>query len=155
MMDMHLNIVQEVALAFLDGLSLLDCLTHLFHVLGHLIPSQLSHLVSARLDQVEKDPKTRYHDAKNKFRGKEPDLLVLILLDNNGSLYGCTRWRVQGEVVDGGVAMGKALELRWTESAVRWTKLLTSNMEREPEASMEMRVQGKGRRLGEHRKRGR
>ncbi|KAL9323840.1 hypothetical protein ACSQ67_008697 [Phaseolus vulgaris] len=87
-MDMHLNIVQEVALTFLDGLSLLDCLTHLFYVLGHLISSQLSHLVSARHDQVEKDPKTRYHDAKNKFRGREADLLIVILPDNNGSLYG-------------------------------------------------------------------
>ena len=45
-------------------------------------------LVSARLDQVEKDLKTRYHDAKNKFQGREPDLLIVILPDNNGSLYG-------------------------------------------------------------------
>ncbi|KAL9277036.1 hypothetical protein ACSQ67_025414 [Phaseolus vulgaris] len=44
--------------------------------------------VSSRPDQVEKDPKTRYHDAKNKLRGREPDLLIVILLDNNGSLYG-------------------------------------------------------------------
>ncbi|KAL6281772.1 hypothetical protein ACE6H2_018653 [Prunus campanulata] len=45
---------------------------------------------SARPDQVEKVLKTRYHDAMTKLRvqGKELDLLVVILPDNNGSLYG-------------------------------------------------------------------
>ncbi|XP_068476647.1 protein argonaute 1-like [Phaseolus vulgaris] len=51
-------------------------------------PEPIVPLVSARPDQVEKDLKTRYHDAKNKFQGKEPDLLILILPNNNGSLYG-------------------------------------------------------------------
>ncbi|KAK2421619.1 protein argonaute [Trifolium repens] len=44
--------------------------------------------LSARPDQVEKVLKTRYHDAKNKLQGKELDLLIVILPDNNGSLYG-------------------------------------------------------------------
>jgi len=44
--------------------------------------------VSARPDQVEKVLKTRYHDAKNKLQGRELDLLIVILPDNNGSLYG-------------------------------------------------------------------
>lgn len=43
-----------------------------------------------RSDQVERALKTRYHDAMNILRpqGKELDLLIVILPDNNGSLYG-------------------------------------------------------------------
>jgi len=37
---------------------------------------------------VEKVLKTRYQDAKNKLQGRELDLLIVILPDNNGSLYG-------------------------------------------------------------------
>ncbi|XP_019099422.1 PREDICTED: protein argonaute 1 isoform X4 [Camelina sativa] len=45
--------------------------------------------VSARPEQVEKVLKTRYHDATSKLsQGKEIDLLIVILPDNNGSLYG-------------------------------------------------------------------
>ncbi|EEF36112.1 protein argonaute 1 [Ricinus communis] len=45
--------------------------------------------VSARPEQVEKVLKTRYHDAMTKLQqGKELDLLIVILPDNNGSLYG-------------------------------------------------------------------
>ena len=45
--------------------------------------------VSARPEQVEKVLKTRYHDAMAKLsKGKEIDLLIVILPDNNGSLYG-------------------------------------------------------------------
>ncbi|KAK7314734.1 hypothetical protein VNO77_33262 [Canavalia gladiata] len=44
--------------------------------------------LSARPDQVERVLKTRYHDAKNKLQGRELDLLIVILPDNNGSLYG-------------------------------------------------------------------
>ncbi|XP_026666285.1 protein argonaute 1A-like isoform X2 [Phoenix dactylifera] len=45
---------------------------------------------SARPEQVERALKARYHDAMNilKPRGKELDLLIVILPDNNGSLYG-------------------------------------------------------------------
>ncbi|KAF8398821.1 hypothetical protein HHK36_014681 [Tetracentron sinense] len=47
-------------------------------------------LSSARPDQVERALKTRYHDAMIKIQpqGKELDLLIVILPDNNGSLYG-------------------------------------------------------------------
>ncbi|XP_024023541.1 protein argonaute 1 [Morus notabilis] len=41
-----------------------------------------------RPDQVEKVLKTRYHDAMTKLQGKELDMLIVILPDNNGSLYG-------------------------------------------------------------------
>lgn len=46
--------------------------------------------VSARPEQVERVLKTRYHDAMTKLQphGKELDLLIVILPDNNGSLYG-------------------------------------------------------------------
>ncbi|KAH7529464.1 hypothetical protein FEM48_Zijuj05G0186700 [Ziziphus jujuba var. spinosa] len=45
--------------------------------------------ISARPDHVEKVLKTRYHDAMTKLQpqGKELDLLIVILPDNNGSLY--------------------------------------------------------------------
>ncbi|KAE8663941.1 Protein argonaute 1A [Hibiscus syriacus] len=45
---------------------------------------------SARPEQVDKVLKTRYHDAMIKLRpqNKELDLLIVILPDNNGSLYG-------------------------------------------------------------------
>ncbi|WRX18228.1 PAZ domain - like 4 [Theobroma cacao] len=46
--------------------------------------------ISARPEQVEKVLKTRYHDAMTKLQpqNKELDLLIVILPDNNGSLYG-------------------------------------------------------------------
>jgi hypothetical protein len=46
--------------------------------------------LSARYDQVERVLKTRYHDAMTKLQPqrKELDLLIVILPDNNGSLYG-------------------------------------------------------------------
>ncbi|KAK2664613.1 hypothetical protein Ddye_003187 [Dipteronia dyeriana] len=45
--------------------------------------------ISARPEQVERVLKGRYHDAMTKLGpGKELDLLIVILPDNNGSLYG-------------------------------------------------------------------
>ncbi|PHT79858.1 Protein argonaute 1B [Capsicum annuum] len=46
--------------------------------------------VSARPDQVERVLKIRFHDAMTKLRPsrRELDLLIVILPDNNGSLYG-------------------------------------------------------------------
>jgi len=46
--------------------------------------------LTARPDQVERALKARYHDAMSKLQpqGKELDLLIVILPDNNGSLYG-------------------------------------------------------------------
>nr|XP_016468232.1 PREDICTED: protein argonaute 1-like isoform X2 [Nicotiana tabacum] len=46
--------------------------------------------VSARPDQVERVLKTRFHDAMTNLQphGRELDLLIVILPDNNGSLYG-------------------------------------------------------------------
>lgn len=46
--------------------------------------------LSARPDQVERALKAQYHDAMSLLQphGKELDLLIVILPDNNGSLYG-------------------------------------------------------------------
>ncbi|KAE8697655.1 Protein argonaute 1A [Hibiscus syriacus] len=46
--------------------------------------------ITARPEQVEKVLKTRYHDAMTRIQpqNKELDLLIVILPDNNGSLYG-------------------------------------------------------------------
>ncbi|XP_047310197.1 protein argonaute 1-like [Impatiens glandulifera] len=46
--------------------------------------------INARPDQVERVLKARFHEAMTKLRphGKELDLLIVILPDNNGSLYG-------------------------------------------------------------------
>jgi len=45
---------------------------------------------SGRPDQVERVLKARFHDAMTKLQPhkKELDLLIVILPDNNGSLYG-------------------------------------------------------------------
>ncbi|RZC70185.1 hypothetical protein C5167_033383 [Papaver somniferum] len=43
---------------------------------------------TARPDHVERALKTRYAEAMTKLKGKELDLLIVILPDNNGSLYG-------------------------------------------------------------------
>jgi len=45
-------------------------------------------IYSARPDQVEKALKHVYHTSMNKTKGKELELLLAILPDNNGSLYG-------------------------------------------------------------------
>lgn len=46
--------------------------------------------LSARPDQVERALKAQYHDATSLLQpqGKELDLLIVILPENNGSLYG-------------------------------------------------------------------
>ncbi|MCL7049610.1 hypothetical protein MKW94_004695 [Papaver nudicaule] len=45
-------------------------------------------IYTARPDHVERALKTRYSEAMTKLKGKEVDLLIVILPDNNGSLYG-------------------------------------------------------------------
>ncbi|XP_033128233.1 protein argonaute 10 isoform X4 [Brassica rapa] len=51
-------------------------------------PEPVIPIYSARPDQVEKALKHVYHTAMNKTKGKELELLLAILPDNNGSLYG-------------------------------------------------------------------
>mgnify|MGYP003702660301 CR=1 FL=1 len=49
-------------------------------------------IYSARPDQVEKALKHVYNMSLNKLKGKELELLLAILPDNNGSLYGECRF---------------------------------------------------------------
>jgi len=53
-------------------------------------PDPVLPVLSSRPDHVERALKTRYHDAMSKLaaQNKELDLLIVILPDNNGSLYG-------------------------------------------------------------------
>jgi hypothetical protein len=45
-------------------------------------------IYNAKPEQVEKALKHVYHVSSNKTKGKELELLLAILPDNNGSLYG-------------------------------------------------------------------
>ncbi|KAL2461865.1 Protein argonaute 1 [Abeliophyllum distichum] len=53
-------------------------------------PEPVLPVVSGRPDQVEKVLKARFHDVMTRLQpqGRELDLLIVILPDNNGSLYG-------------------------------------------------------------------
>ncbi|KAJ4722546.1 Argonaute family protein [Melia azedarach] len=51
-------------------------------------PEPVIPIYNARPDQVEKALKHVYHSSMNKTKGKELELLLAILPDNNGSLYG-------------------------------------------------------------------
>ncbi|KAL0457143.1 UNVERIFIED_CONTAM: protein argonaute 10 [Sesamum latifolium] len=51
-------------------------------------PEPVIPIYAARPDQVEKALKHVYHACMNKLKGKELELLLAILPDNNGSLYG-------------------------------------------------------------------
>ncbi|GFP86048.1 protein argonaute 10 [Phtheirospermum japonicum] len=51
-------------------------------------PEPVISIYNARPDQVEKALKHVYHACMNKLKGKELELLLAILPDNNGSLYG-------------------------------------------------------------------
>lgn len=51
-------------------------------------PEPVIPIYNARPDQVEKALKHVYHTSMNKTKGKELELLLAILPDNNGSLYG-------------------------------------------------------------------
>ncbi|KAF2284295.1 hypothetical protein GH714_020297 [Hevea brasiliensis] len=51
-------------------------------------PEPVIPIYNARPDQVEKALKHVYHASMNKTKGKELELLLAILPDNNGSLYG-------------------------------------------------------------------
>lgn len=76
-----------------DGVAHSFCseLAQMCHISGMVFnPNPVLPVLSARPDQVEKALKTRYHDAMSKLaaQNKELDLLIVILPDNNGSLYG-------------------------------------------------------------------
>ena len=57
-------------------------------VLQEFNPEPVIPIYNARPENVEKALKHVYHAAMNKTKGKELELLLAILPDNNGSLYG-------------------------------------------------------------------
>ncbi|XP_057951537.1 protein argonaute 1 [Malania oleifera] len=66
-------------------------LAQMCHISGMAFnPESVLPPLSVRPDQVERALKTRFHDAMTKLQpqGKDLDLLIVILPDNNGSLYG-------------------------------------------------------------------
>ncbi|KAI4374454.1 hypothetical protein MLD38_012447 [Melastoma candidum] len=66
-------------------------LAHMCHVSGmHFNPEPVIPATTGRPDQVERVLKARYHEVMTKIqpRAKDIDLLIFILPDNNGSLYG-------------------------------------------------------------------
>eukprot|EP00252_Welwitschia_mirabilis_P000473 TRINITY_DN1045_c0_g1_i2.p1 TRINITY_DN1045_c0_g1~~TRINITY_DN1045_c0_g1_i2.p1 ORF type:complete len:454 (-),score=53.42 TRINITY_DN1045_c0_g1_i2:204-1565(-) len=76
--------VQEsVARGFCHDLAQMCNVSGMFFNLEPVIP-----VYSSRPDQVERALKTVYKEAASRLRGKELDLLIVILPDNNGSLYG-------------------------------------------------------------------
>ena len=63
-------------------------LPHVAVVLQEFNPEPVIPIYNARPEQVEKALKHVYHASMNKTKGKELELLLAILPDNNGSLYG-------------------------------------------------------------------
>ncbi|XP_018492188.1 protein argonaute 1 [Raphanus sativus] len=78
------QVPDDLARAFCQGLA------QMCHTSGMAFnPEPVLPPVNARPEQVEKVLKTQYNDAMAKLsKGKEIDLLIVILPDNNGSLYG-------------------------------------------------------------------
>ncbi|GAB2292537.1 argonaute 1 [Dionaea muscipula] len=79
------NVKDPQAHTFCVELAQMCCISGMVFNSEPVIP-----VISARPDQVEKVLKMRYHDAVTKLRPqqKELDLLIVILPDINGSLYG-------------------------------------------------------------------
>ncbi|KAL3716352.1 hypothetical protein ACJRO7_008022 [Eucalyptus globulus] len=66
-------------------------LAHMCYISGMAFnPDPILPPISGRPDQVERILKARYHEAMTRIqpKGKDIDLLIVILPDNNGSLYG-------------------------------------------------------------------
>ncbi|CAL9049163.1 unnamed protein product [Musa banksii] len=79
------NIYENVAHGFCHELAKMCQISGMEFALEPVLPP-----LSARPDQVERALKSCYHDAMNILQplGKELDLLIVILPDNNGPLYG-------------------------------------------------------------------
>ncbi|KAG8661211.1 hypothetical protein MANES_02G219801v8 [Manihot esculenta] len=83
--NFSLNVQDSVARGFCYELA------QMCHISGMAFnPEPVLPPISGRPEQVEEVLKTRYHDAMTKLQpqGNELDLLIVILPDNNGSLYG-------------------------------------------------------------------
>ncbi|KAI3901165.1 hypothetical protein MKW92_014097, partial [Papaver armeniacum] len=62
-------------------------LAQMCHISGMANSEPILPPYTTRPDHVERALKTRYSEAMTKLKGKELDLLIVILPDNNGSLY--------------------------------------------------------------------
>ncbi|XP_052185277.1 protein argonaute 1-like [Diospyros lotus] len=79
------NVQDSVACSFCSELAQMCVISGMVFHREPVLPP-----ISARPDQVERVLKARFHDAMTKLhpQGKELDLLIVILPDNNGTLYG-------------------------------------------------------------------
>ncbi|KAL5715569.1 argonaute 1 [Ranunculus cassubicifolius] len=77
------NVQDSVARTFCHELAQMCQVSGMSFRLEPVLPAY-----QARPDQVERSLKTRYQEALTKLQGKELDLLIVILPDNNGPLYG-------------------------------------------------------------------
>ncbi|XP_077246982.1 protein argonaute 1A-like [Tasmannia lanceolata] len=79
------NVQENVARGFCQELAQMCHISGMQFVAEPILPA-----FSSRPDQVERALKGRYEEAMKRLRpvGKELDLLIVILPDNNGSLYG-------------------------------------------------------------------
>ncbi|KAG2728156.1 hypothetical protein I3843_01G187300 [Carya illinoinensis] len=77
------SVQESVARGFCNELAQMCQVSGMEFNLEPVIP-----IYNARPEQVEKALKHVYHAAMNKMKGKELELLLAILPDNNGSLYG-------------------------------------------------------------------
>ncbi|KAF5194915.1 argonaute 1A [Thalictrum thalictroides] len=77
------SVQDNLARGFCNELAQMCCVSGMAFKLEPILPAYL-----ARPDQVERSLKTRYQEALTKLHGQELDLLIVILPDNNGPLYG-------------------------------------------------------------------
>ncbi|PIA63984.1 hypothetical protein AQUCO_00201350v1 [Aquilegia coerulea] len=77
------SVQENLARGFCHELAQMCCVSGMAFKLEPILPAYL-----ARPDQVERSLKTRYQEALTKLHGQELDLLIVILPDNNGPLYG-------------------------------------------------------------------
>ncbi|GLJ44154.1 hypothetical protein SUGI_0921230 [Cryptomeria japonica] len=77
------SVQESVARGFCHELAQMCQISGMVFNLEPVIP-----IYSARPEQVDRALKNVYKEAMNRLRGKELELLIVILPDNNGSLYG-------------------------------------------------------------------
>ncbi|KAF9624717.1 hypothetical protein IFM89_013255 [Coptis chinensis] len=77
------NVQESVARGFCHELAQMCAVSGMAFRLEPVLPAY-----QARPDQVERALKTRYQEALTRLQGRELDLLIVILPDNNGPLYG-------------------------------------------------------------------
>lgn len=77
------NVQENLARTFCHELALMCQTSGMLYKLEPVLPPH-----QGRADQVERTLKTRYQEALTRLQGRELDLMIVILPDNNGPLYG-------------------------------------------------------------------